>query len=337
MIVVVDTNVFVRERHLLRSGIGPLIPYFLGIKKGKLFIPGILRREYIEQATLTIREAAGEIKNKYERIHAIIGEAEPIDFPKDDEIKSAVEARLKELADVVTELPVTDDLILAAANRSLDKRPPTTAAYGLKDCMIWESILRLPAQSEVHLVTKDNGFFEGDEISPTLKDEGTQRSLNVVAHKDIGRVLQLLQDGTPPMDFEQVRGLLHDALHTRRLELMAQWHLEQLGPVTYTAFEPYFTAAHNVIQVEFKQQYDAVHDLVGNMGPNNLLLQFSGSFKWRAGADHLEELKLDAESLVGVDGIVLGQNYTLSAGTGALSFGGKRKSPYQNRGRLKQA
>ncbi len=41
MIVVIDTNVFVRERHLLRSGIGPLIPYFLGIKKGKRKHPAI--------------------------------------------------------------------------------------------------------------------------------------------------------------------------------------------------------------------------------------------------------------------------------------------------------
>lgn len=337
MIVVVDTNVFVRERHLLRSGIGPLITYFLGIKKGKLFIPGILRREYIEQATLTIREAAGEIKNKYDRIHAIMGEAETMEFPSNDEIKSAVEARLKELADIVSEMPLTDDLILAAANRSLDKRPPTTTAYGLKDCMIWESILRLPAQSEVHLVTKDNGFFEGDAISPTLRDESAQKSLNVTAHKDVGKVLKLLQDGTPAMDFDKVRGLLHDALHTRRLALMAQWNLEQIGPVAYTAFDPYYTATHNVIQVEFNQQYDAVHDLVGDMGPNSLLLQFSGSFKWRTDSNNLDDLRVDTESLIGSDGAVLGKNYTLVAGTGTLSFGGRRKTPYQNSGRLRQA
>jgi hypothetical protein len=317
----------------MRSGIGPLFLHYLSLKSGKLVVPGILKREYTEQAIDLVQMNTREIKGRYRRIHAIVGEAEEIQFPTDSEVKAAVEARLVELASVIFEMPTTDEIILAAASRSFDGTAPALKSdHGLKDCVIWETILRLPTNSEVHLVSKDGAFFgEKDELAPALRDDAERRKLKVTPHRELGDVLTILQDGVPPLDIQKVTLALHDALRERRDAVMKQWSLTRVGPEAAIELKPYFTRQHNVISVEFSQTYAAVHDLIGELPNYGLRLVFSGSFSWLPDSGQLRDLRVDSETLINPDGVTLNRNATVYIGGATLTFGGRQKSPYRDR------
>ena len=186
MIVVLDTNAFVYRLHLLRNGIGPLFLHFLRSRQGHLFVPDILSQEYREQAVTLVRDSGAEIDGKFARIHAIVGEIVEYTIPSDEEVTTAVQARLQELAFLSIGQPLTEAILLAAGRRSLDKkRPCTKTDHGYKDSLIWESILCLAPGSEVHLVTKDQGFYDGEHLAAGLREEAEQRQLRVTAHKEL--------------------------------------------------------------------------------------------------------------------------------------------------------
>ena len=254
MIVVLDTNAFVHRLHLLRNGIGPLFLHFLRSRQGHLFVPDILSQEYREQAVTLVRDSGAEIDGKFARIHAIVGEIVEYTIPSDEEVTTAVQARLQELAFLSIGQPLTEAILLAAGRRSLDKkRPCTKTDHGYKDCLIWESILCLAPGSEVHLVTKDQGFYDGEHLAAGLRDEAEQRQLRVTAHKELEQVLKALQVGEPPLDVATVSAALHAALGSLRDKCMTNWNLNQLGPGIEVSLVPFFTESIDRIYVDFTE------------------------------------------------------------------------------------
>lgn len=333
MIVVIDTNVFARELHLLRSGAGPLFLHFLKFKKGSLFVPEILRREYIEQTVATVQEMRQEIDSRFERLHALVGERDAYRIPSDRQVAAAAESRLQELTPLLREQPLTDEILLAAAKRSLEKRRPSIKSdHGLKDCVIWESILRLPTESDVHFVSHDKAFFDGEKLEASLDQDARKHSLVVTGHDKIEGVVRLLQDSEPPLDVARVLAVLNLALQRSIDKVMKQWNIGQIGPGTLIKMVPYFTEKLERTYVTFAQEYEsgaAVVDSVEYVGTH---VVFSGSFHWYADTGELTDLQVESERLVGSDGSVIRDNRTIYA-RGAIVFG-RRPIPYVRKGPL---
>lgn len=209
MFVVCDTNVFVRETHLLRKKGGPQLIRLLRAVKGHLVVPEVLRQEYIEQTRLAAAEEHSRIRTSLSVLQTLIGGSSALALLDDAGVDRLTLARLEQLNPLVHPMPQTDELLAAAGRRSLAKqRPVSKTDHGYKDCLIWESVLRLPAGSEVRFISKDlKAFYENDRFSPDLEAEAMARGLRVVGVKDLDQVVGELQASNPSLDFAALSAL----------------------------------------------------------------------------------------------------------------------------------
>jgi hypothetical protein len=208
VIVVCDTNVCVRDTHLLRKKGGPALIEFLRATKGQLLIPEILHQEYLDQFV----EAALGAYNKAEAglsvLQTLLGRRLGHLLPPKGAFEQEARKRMQSLEVLIRSAPLTQEIKLAAADRTiLKKRPTSKSDHGYKDCLIWESVLRLPPGSDVRLVSRDvPAFFEGEQLASELVAEAaalgiTVRGYNVTTDKSLAPFLQDLKAAHPLLDF----------------------------------------------------------------------------------------------------------------------------------------
>ncbi|SFH91985.1 PIN domain-containing protein [Bradyrhizobium sp. cf659] len=209
MIVVCDTNVFVRETHLLRKKGGPQLIKLLHATKGKLFVPGALKTEYVEQTRIAAGEERSKASAAIGNFRTLVGSADGYPLLGDDAVDQRTLQRLLALETLVLSSPMTNDVLVAAGERSLQKKRPTSKSdHGYKDCLIWESVLRLPAGSRVYLISRDGrAFFDGDQLAQELVDEASARGLTISGYKELNQALQEMQADTPALDLAAVEAI----------------------------------------------------------------------------------------------------------------------------------
>lgn len=203
MFVVCDTNVFVRETHLLRKKGGPQLIRLLRAVRGHLVVPEVLRQEYIEQTRLAAAEEHSRIRIALSVLQTLTGGVGALALLDDAGVDRLTLARLEALKPLVHPVIQTDELLAAAAKRSLAKqRPVSKTDHGFKDCLIWESVLRLPPGSEVRFISRDlKAFYENDRFAPDLEAEAAARDLRVVGVTNLDQVVGELQASNPSLDF----------------------------------------------------------------------------------------------------------------------------------------
>jgi hypothetical protein len=168
-----------------------------------------LKTEYLEQT----RIAAGEERNKASaaigNFRTLVGSADGFPLLGDDAVDQRTLQRLLALEAVVLSVPMSTDVLAAAGQRSLQKKRPTSKSdHGYKDCLIWESVLGLPAGSRVYLVSRDGrAFFDGDRFAQELIDEAGARGLTITGYKELNRALQEIQADTPALDLSAVEAI----------------------------------------------------------------------------------------------------------------------------------
>lgn len=202
MIVILDTNIFIYDSHLLRGDVGQQLLRFLRAKSGQLFLPEVLHEEYVKHARKLAREYQDEMNRSAGKLRALTGQGIRHDVLSDETIDRTTVDRLKELEPITRIGPTKDDLYKSTGQRVTAERPPTTKTdHGFKDCMIWEGVLTLPAGSNVRVVTHDKGFWEKDEFSAVLIGEARDRDIQVRGYKRLEQLVQELQADTPELNF----------------------------------------------------------------------------------------------------------------------------------------
>ena len=202
LVVVIDTNVFVRDTHLLRKKGGPVLLQLLRFTKGMIQVSEILRREYVEQTIITTDQQKKKIDAAHSSLESLLGtRISPIAASK-EVAKLQAEKRLVELGELILDEPLTNELHVAAGNRTVDKKRPTSKTdHGYKDCLIWESILRLPQGSDVRFISNDGkAFFDKNEFHPDLISEAKEVGITVKGYKDIERLIEDLIHENPEID-----------------------------------------------------------------------------------------------------------------------------------------
>jgi hypothetical protein len=201
IVVVVDTNVFVRETHLLRKKGGVALVRLLRATNGRLLIPEVLHRECVEQSIKMASEGRNAVASALSALDTLLGVRLDNPFPGHEAVKSGAVARLGVLKALTIPDPLTPELHVAAGIRTIEnRRPATKTDHGYKDCLIWESVLRLPAGSQVRLVSKDKAFFDDDELYPELAREAEERGITVIGYREIDRVVEELTKANPALD-----------------------------------------------------------------------------------------------------------------------------------------
>lgn len=202
MIVVCDTNVFVRETHLLRKKGGRELVRFLQATNGRLLVPDVLYREYVEQTLETAKEHWAKADKALSVLETLIAFRHDRVFPGEDVVKQLVIERLRTLESLTLRCPLNEELLVAAGRRSLENRRPTSKTdHGYKDCLIWESVLRLPAGSEVRVISHDlKAFFDGNELAKDLGVEVKALGIRVVGYQNIEDLLRELENDNSAKD-----------------------------------------------------------------------------------------------------------------------------------------
>lgn len=184
LFVLCDTNVGARDAHLFRKKGGPLLIDMLRAKKAKLLVPEVLRMEYIKQFALAGDEALQKVVKEVDRLKTLCGFDLFGLLPKSQFGETQAREILEQLEDVIHAVPTTPELKLAASDRTIENRRPTSKSdHGYKDCLIWESMLTLPSGSEVLFVTRDEvGFFEHGVLATSLAKEAAAKGLMLTAY-----------------------------------------------------------------------------------------------------------------------------------------------------------
>jgi hypothetical protein len=201
VIAIIDTNVFVRETHLLQKKGGPALVRLLRATNGRLLIPEVLHREYLDQSVKMATEGRSAVNGALSTLDTLLGVQLDIPFPGNEAVRARAAARLRGLEALTLPDPLTPDLHVAAGNRTMEnKRPALKTDHGYKDCLIWESVLRLPPGSDVRFISRDKGFFEGDAFAPELFAEAQEKGITVLGYREIERLVEELKAANPALD-----------------------------------------------------------------------------------------------------------------------------------------
>ena len=201
MIVVLDTNVFVYDTHMLGKEIGQQLLKLLEARQGQVFIPEILRKEYLEQARAVATEYQKKLADKARDLRTLLGHEVNHNALSDAAIDKAAQERIRSLESITRPGPSMDDLAHVSGRRVVAKKSPVTKTdHGYKDCMIWEAILTLPAGSVVWLISRDGGFYDDRAFLRDLEQEAQERNIIVRGCKNLEPLLQELRTHTPELD-----------------------------------------------------------------------------------------------------------------------------------------
>lgn len=201
MIVVLDTNACVYDTHLLGSSGGQQLVKLLETHRGELFLPEILRREYFSNAAAATRRYEADMRADGGKIRLLLGQDVPVESVSDEIVERSVHARLQALAHILREGDTVAALHHDTGERVIARRPPAAANNdNYKDCMIWEALLRLPAGSEVWLISHDGAFYEGEDIHPTLSEEALARDISLHVHKSLTPLMRELRARMQQLD-----------------------------------------------------------------------------------------------------------------------------------------
>ena len=331
LVVCIDTNVFVRDTHLLRKKAGPPMIHFLRAAGGRFLVPDILRLEYVEQTIAAVIEARNSIDDGFTRIQTLVGHRDDYQVPNEVESRAAAEARLAELGPLFLPFPTNDELLVAAGRRVISKKPPTTKSdHGYKDCVIWECILRMERGTEVRFISRDKAFFTEGALSPELASEAGAKGIHVVASMDLEPVLKELQSqGAPGFDVNAAIISLNDKLGAVHTKLLQQWSLSSLGPGVSAELEPFYTENPARLYITFRLRYDAGTAFFNNTQySGNHHVELRGSCVLYPQTMQVDELQVEHEALIASDGSVIAENRTVFLVAGSLTAG-RRQVPFQ--------
>ena len=201
IVVVVDTNVLVRETHLLSKKGGPPLVRLLRATNGRLLIPEILHNECVKQSVAMASEGRRDIDAALTTLHSLLRVRLDNPYPKDEAVRAGALARLRSLENLTISDPLTSEIQVAAGNRIIaEKRPATKSDHGYKDCLIWESVLQLPSGSQALVISRDKAFFDRDNLHPELIAEAQERGIRVTGYKEIEEAIKELTDANPNLD-----------------------------------------------------------------------------------------------------------------------------------------
>lgn len=192
MFIVLDTQILIYDTYLLRNEIGQQLLKMLQAKGGRLFIPEILRVEYCKHARQAANYKQNNVAANADALQSLVGQSISYGVLSDETIRQQIEDRFDELRDFILTGPSLTDLSGVACLRFVHEKLPSPKA-GFKDCMIWEAILTLPAESEVFFVTRDNGFYDAQGFLAVLLDEARTKDLRLQTFKKFDVLLLHLQ------------------------------------------------------------------------------------------------------------------------------------------------
>jgi len=186
VLVFIDTNVAILETHLFFKKLGPELLAAMRKAGARLVVPAILKQEYVKHYVEVSRAARSAMEKGASLGRPFFDQPPPSFFPSDDEIRDRARRNLERLQELIVFVPETDELLLSTSRRVMANNAPSSKTdHGFKDCLIWESVLSVAQDCELHVVSKDKAFYQEDStdrLADTIVAETQAKGITVYGH-----------------------------------------------------------------------------------------------------------------------------------------------------------
>lgn len=176
-----DTNTVVYDTHLLAKKGGPEVVRLLRALRAQIALPDVSRAEYLSNYAKVSSSAHRDAEAALSKLETLSGQRVTAALPQAKFWESRGPRFLDDLKDITSQIVASADLKVAALDRAVEGRKPAMKAnQDIKDCLIWECLLSLPAGSELVFASRDmRAFYQERKFDETLLKEAADRDLLV--------------------------------------------------------------------------------------------------------------------------------------------------------------
>ena len=220
------SNVWVAER-LLQSSIGSALLYILTEAKASIILPEVVELEVNRVMPELAERAVNIIRAEASLLRQLSGHRLFITGPSALAINEGIAHRWRELEGLFTRLPFTHDQAKSALHRVIRKAPPSGENNEqFRDCCIWEAALWAASDRVVHLVTRDNAFYESRKHSNglafNLSEELKAARREIQIYPGLREFLESIGDSASLIDEALIRSAILDAVTPCAREIVAE-------------------------------------------------------------------------------------------------------------------
>jgi hypothetical protein len=194
-----DANTAVYDTHLLAKQGGLQLVRLLRELRGQIALPDISRVEYLSNYAKAAASAHNAAEKALSQLQTLSGHRVTAALPQDKFWESRGPQILEDLKDITFDIVATAELKAAALDRAVEGRKPALKPnQDIKDCLIWECILSLPAGSEVIFASRDlKAFYCDGEFDGSLLKEAAAKGLLITpvdtSRQDLYEAVELLK------------------------------------------------------------------------------------------------------------------------------------------------
>ncbi len=261
--VVLDTNIWVYRTSLLKTSLGAALTHSLVRLGGTLGLPEVVEMELVKH---TVKEGKKSVDNiragvsRLSQLTGLVGEYAHL-LHTEDSLKAAAKKRLDVLDHLVERVPFTLDHARSALGRVMDETPPNGFKnQQYKDSAIWEAMLELSRERNVHFVTEDTYFFADRSpkkgLARNLKQEADDVGGGITAHPDLRSCLESLKEDVSPLDPKDLAAAADRAVIENLRKMAADYEFE-LGDLADSNVSTFLTERTNVLATSFELIHEA--------------------------------------------------------------------------------
>lgn len=302
--VVIDTNIWVYTTGLLTTALGAALLYAISRTNSQLALPEVIEQEIQKHTIKRGVDAVNKICESYRLIEMLMGARDNYRVPSRDELSNRVDKRLAELSNIVHCVPFSFEHARGALSRVLEQAPPNGEKnQQFKDSAIWEAILELSNDCEVHFVTEDTAFFiertPKKGLAVNLKHEANGRIQVFYGHPSY---LEQISQEIPKINEAKVAQKINGSL-SKFLRERADKDEYQIGCLESYKVAFYLTEKAQLLAVEFELTY-AIHDLkvAADQPPMSGLQKVTGNGGYDIQQEAIEDVSIERIETLSVDG-----------------------------------
>jgi predicted nucleic acid-binding protein len=330
--VVIDTNIWVYSTRLLTTALGAALLYAVSRTNSRLALPEVIEQEIRKHTINRGVDAVNKINESYQLIEMLMGHRDDYRVPSQDDLLKRVDERFAELSEVVHRVPFTFPHARGALTRVLEETPPNGYKdQQFKDSAIWEAVLELSKDGEVHFVTKDKAFFVDRKpekgLAANLKEEANGR---IQVFYGVSSFLDQIREEIPKLGEKELAQKISDSLSKSLLERATEKEYE-IGGLESHKMTFYLTEKAQLLAVDFELEY-AVRGLKSSADqpPVSGLQKVKGNCGYDIRQDSVEDVSIERIETFSVDGEPLPGFGLVVLGVGSVVIG-RRTIPYKLR------
>lgn len=335
--VVIDTNIWVYSTRLLTTALGAALLHAISRTNSQLALPEVIEKEIRKHTIKRGIDAVNKIDESYRLIEMLMGHRDDYRVPSQDDLASRVDERLAELSEIIHRVPFTFAHASGALTRLLEETPPNKEQdQQFKDSAIWEAVLELSKDGEVHFVTEDKAFFIDRKpqkgLAENLKEEASGK---VQVFYELSSYLDHIREEIPQLDEVAIAQKINDSLSKSLLERATEKEYE-IGGLESHQMTFYLTEKAQFLAVDFELTY-TVHGLKSalDQAPISGMQRVKGNGGYDIQQDLVEDVSIERIETLSLDGEPLPGFGLVVLGVGAL-VSGRRTIPYKLREPLQE-